>query len=77
MPLLMGESQNLREITFLITIVTACYTLVKSISSIFKENVFLTDNRSIDNTYSRSVNEYKLLLNLLNGVPKKRILRYY
>lgn len=72
MPLLMGESQNLREITFLITIVTACYTLVKSISSIFKENVFLTDNRSIDNTYSRSVNEYKLLLNLLNGVPKKK-----
>ncbi|MGR5989159.1 P-loop NTPase fold protein [Bacillus paranthracis] len=77
MPLLMGENQNLREITFLITIVTAFYTLVKSISSIFKENVFLTDNRSIDNTYSRSVNEYKLLLNLLNNVPKKRILRYY
>lgn len=72
MPLLMGENQNLREITFLITIVTAFYTLVKSISSIFKENVFLTDNRSIDNTYSRSVNEYKLLLNLLNNVPKKK-----
>ncbi|BCC00431.1 hypothetical protein BCJMU51_2495 [Bacillus cereus] len=77
MPLLMRESQSLREITFLITIVTACYTLVKSISSILKENVFLTDNRSIGNTYSRSVNEYKLLLKLLNGVPKKRILRYY
>ncbi|WP_255477960.1 DUF3578 domain-containing protein [Bacillus sp. AR8-1] len=72
MPLLMGENQSLREITFLITIVTAFYTLVKSISSIFKENVFLTDNRSIDNTYSRSVNEYKLLLNLLNNVPKKK-----
>ncbi|OPA21748.1 hypothetical protein BHL47_28215, partial [Bacillus cereus] len=27
---------------------------------------------SIDNTYSRSVNEYKLLLNLLNNVPKKK-----
>ncbi|WP_441293565.1 hypothetical protein, partial [Bacillus cereus] len=50
MPLLMGENQSLREITFLITIVTAFYTLVKSISSIFKENVFLTDNRSIVNT---------------------------
>ncbi|MFB8328059.1 P-loop NTPase fold protein [Bacillus wiedmannii] len=72
MPLLMGENQNLREITFLITIVTACYTLVKSMSSIFKENVFLTDNRSIDNTYSRSINEYRLLLNLLNDVPKKK-----
>ncbi|MFC8767048.1 P-loop NTPase fold protein [Bacillus cereus] len=72
MPLLMGENQSLREITFLITIVTACYTLVKSISSIFKENVFLTDNRSIGNTYSRSVNEYKLLLKLLNGIPKKK-----
>ncbi|WP_425591885.1 P-loop NTPase fold protein [Bacillus cereus] len=72
MPLLMGENQNLREITFLITIVTACYTLVKSMSSIFKENVFLTDNRSVDNTYSRSVNEYRLLLNLLNDVPKKK-----
>lgn len=72
MPLLMGDNPKLREVTFLITICTAVYTLVKSMSSIFKENVFLMDNRSTDNTYSKSVNEYRLLLDLLNNVPKKK-----
>ncbi|PFL14014.1 hypothetical protein COJ07_29140 [Bacillus cereus] len=60
-----------KETAALITILTLVYTLFKTRSLIFKQNVFLQDHRNEESNFIRSVNEYQQLITLMDKVTKK------
>ncbi|MGX5485204.1 P-loop NTPase fold protein [Bacillus cereus] len=72
---LVEKISALRDVTFFITICTALFAVTSGVISIIRENVFLRDHRSEDNSYIRSVNEYKMLIELLNEIEKERDLK--
>ncbi|WP_416045813.1 TIR domain-containing protein [Priestia megaterium] len=64
-----------KETVSLITVLTLLCTLIKTRASIFKQNVFLQDNRNEESSFIRSVNEYKQLITLMNKSKKKKDLK--
>lgn len=67
--------KDYKEVVSLITVATLIYTLFKTTVSIFKQNVFLQDNRNEESSFIRSVNEYKQLITLINKCKKEKDLR--
>lgn len=67
--------QDYKETAALITVFTLVITLFKTRTLLFKQNVFLQDDRNEESSFIRSVNEYKQLVDLLNKVKKNKDLK--
>ncbi|MGG1165771.1 P-loop NTPase fold protein [Bacillus mycoides] len=64
--------KDYKETAALITVMTLCITVFKTGTSLFKQNVLLSDNRSEDSSFIQSAKEYKQLINLMNKVKKEK-----
>ncbi|MGA5696766.1 P-loop NTPase fold protein (plasmid) [Bacillus cereus] len=67
--------KDYKEITALITVITLVFTLIKTRTLIFKQNVFLQDDRNEESSFIRSTKEYEQLITLINKVKKKKNLK--
>ncbi|MEB9879438.1 P-loop NTPase fold protein [Bacillus cereus] len=64
--------KDYKETTALITVITVVYTLFKTRTLIFKQNVFLQDDRNEESSFIRSAKEYKQLVTLMNKAKKEK-----
>ncbi|MDR4943376.1 GIY-YIG nuclease family protein [Bacillus wiedmannii] len=67
--------KDYKETTALITVITLVFTLIKTRTLIFKQNVFLQDDRNEESSFIRSTKEYEQLISLINKVKKKKNLK--
>ncbi|MEE6185088.1 P-loop NTPase fold protein [Bacillus pretiosus] len=67
--------KDYKEITALITVITLVVTLIKTRTLIFKQNVFLQDDRNEESSFIRSTKEYEQLISLINKAKKKKNLK--
>ncbi|PEP14030.1 P-loop NTPase fold protein [Bacillus wiedmannii] len=64
--------KDYKETTALITVITVVFTLFKTRTLIFKQNVFLQDDRNEESSFIRSAKEYKQLVTLMNKAKKEK-----
>lgn len=67
--------KDYKETAALVTVTTIVFTLFKTRTLLFKQNIFLQDNRNEESSFIRSAKEYKELVNLLNKVKKNKELK--
>ncbi|HFK1748542.1 MULTISPECIES: GIY-YIG nuclease family protein [Bacillus cereus group] len=67
--------KDYKETTALLTVITLVFTLIKTRTLIFKQNVFLQDDRNEESSFIRSTKEYEQLISLINKIKKKKNLK--
>lgn len=68
----MLKPKDLKEAAAIVSIATFIYGLLKTVSLLIKQNVFLQDNRNENSSYVQSLKEYTQFITLMNKVRKKK-----
>lgn len=68
----MLQPKDFKETAAMVSIVTFIYGLLKTVSLLIKQNIFLRDNRNENSSYVQSLKEYKQLIALMNNMKKKK-----
>ncbi len=68
----MLQPKDFKETAAMVSIVTFIYGLLKTVSLLIKQNIFLRDNRNENSSYVQSLKEFKQLINLMNNTKKKK-----